>query len=281
MFKPLLAAAVTDPKKIEFPVYVSPKIDGIRCILLDGKVLSRSLKPIPNKHVQSKLANFPENLDGELIIKGKGFSDISSAIMSEEGEPDFTYMVFDKINDEPYHNRTLAGFYSSFMEIVPRAYVETLEALLSREESYLEQGYEGLMIRSVHGKYKYGRSTEKEGILLKLKRFLDSEAEIVGFVQEFANTNPQKVSEVGSKKRSSHKKNKVAKELIGSLICRDIHSGLEIRVSAGLEDELKRKMFTDNGRYLGKLIKYKYMPTTKDKPRHPTFIGFRSTLDIS
>ena len=67
-FKPTLAIAA-DFKKLVYPVYASPKLDGIRCSIVDGKALSRSLKAIPNAHI-SRLLSCPEldGLDGELII---------------------------------------------------------------------------------------------------------------------------------------------------------------------------------------------------------------------
>lgn len=64
-FKPMLAATVVDRTKLRFPFLASPKLDGIRCIVLDGQVLSRSLKPIRNKFIVKQLQGLP-NLDGEL-----------------------------------------------------------------------------------------------------------------------------------------------------------------------------------------------------------------------
>ena len=66
--KPLLACEVP-LDKVNFPIYVSTKFDGVRAIVKDGVVYSRSLKPIRNKHVQ-KLFGKPEyeGFDGELIV---------------------------------------------------------------------------------------------------------------------------------------------------------------------------------------------------------------------
>ena len=51
-FKPMLAYTIEDTSKIEYPCYVSKKLDGIRCVILDGVVYSRSMKPIRSKVVQ-------------------------------------------------------------------------------------------------------------------------------------------------------------------------------------------------------------------------------------
>ena len=53
----------------------------------------------------------------------------------------------------------------------------------------LDDGYEGLMLRAPDGPYKFGRSTVKENTLLKVKNFLDDEAEVIGFKEQTTNTN--------------------------------------------------------------------------------------------
>ena len=49
--KPMLAVDA-DVENIKYPVLCSDKLDGIRCIILNGVAYSRSLKPIRNKYVQ-------------------------------------------------------------------------------------------------------------------------------------------------------------------------------------------------------------------------------------
>lgn len=55
---PMLATAVENLDVLKYPVLVSPKLDGIRCLIIDGVAMSRSLKPIPNKHVQEWVKYF-------------------------------------------------------------------------------------------------------------------------------------------------------------------------------------------------------------------------------
>ena len=65
--KPLLAVAA-DLEKIEFPVWATPKIDGIRCLKINGQVVSRNFKPIPNHHIRTTLEQIlPDGIDGEII----------------------------------------------------------------------------------------------------------------------------------------------------------------------------------------------------------------------
>ena len=103
IFKPMLSATLKDTTKIRYPVLVSPKLDGIRCLMLYDhdnvtRPFSRKLLPIPNKYINRCLAGLPA-FDGELIVGEPTGSDCinraSSGVMSVEGTPDFTYHVFD------------------------------------------------------------------------------------------------------------------------------------------------------------------------------------------
>jgi DNA ligase-1 len=60
--RPMLACK--DATGLKFPLLASAKIDGVRALVKDGKVLSRSLKPIPNRHVQEMFGSL-EGADGE------------------------------------------------------------------------------------------------------------------------------------------------------------------------------------------------------------------------
>ena len=66
--KPMLAVDA-DIENIKYPVLCSDKLDGIRCIILNGVAYSRSLKPIRNKYVQDLFGREEFNgLDGELVV---------------------------------------------------------------------------------------------------------------------------------------------------------------------------------------------------------------------
>ena len=63
--KPLLASAF-DPDKAQFPYLATPKIDGIRFLMIDGQAVSRSFKPIRNRYIQERLECLPDGIDGEI-----------------------------------------------------------------------------------------------------------------------------------------------------------------------------------------------------------------------
>ena len=98
-FKPMLASTEpVDPDELEYPLYASPKLDGVRAVIKDGEVKQRSLKPVRNKFIQDELKDLPDGLDGELTV-GLNFHKSSGDIRREEGEPDFIYWVFDTFTD--------------------------------------------------------------------------------------------------------------------------------------------------------------------------------------
>ena len=49
--KPMLSHTITDTSDVKYPVLVSQKLDGIRCLIIDGVAVSRNLKPIRNNRV--------------------------------------------------------------------------------------------------------------------------------------------------------------------------------------------------------------------------------------
>ena len=110
--KPMLASSVTKMDEVQFPVMLSPKLDGIRIIITPEGPRTRTLKPIPNLHIRQVLSA-PEflYLDGELIVGDvtdpKVFNNTQSAVMSVEGTPDFSFIVFDKFEhpEKPYRER--------------------------------------------------------------------------------------------------------------------------------------------------------------------------------
>ena len=104
--KPLLACEVP-LEQVRLPVYVSTKLDGIRCLIIDGVAYSRSLKPVRNKYIQSIIGNEKYNgFDGELVVGNIYDKDVfqktTSGVMSEQGEPNFVFYVFDDFTHPPY-----------------------------------------------------------------------------------------------------------------------------------------------------------------------------------
>ena len=294
--KPMLAAA-TDGANLDYPVLASPKLDGIRCLIVDGVAVSRSLKPIPNEHIQRLYGHEMYNgLDGELIVGDMTAPDVfnktTSGVMSRDGNPDVTFYIFDDLSNPilPFKERLVSavsritqskGKYHQYFAPVGHVIVEDHEKLDESENNVLRMGFEGLMIRDPDGEYKFGRSTLKQGWLLKLKRFEDSEAEIIGYEQLMHNTNEAKKNELGYQERSSKKEGKEGKLMIGAIKVRDLKTGVEFDIGTGFDRKQRRKFWRGREFLFGKIVKYKYQAAgMKDKPRFPVFLGFRDKRDM-
>lgn len=295
-FRPMLAAPV-GKLQLKFPLLASPKLDGIRALVSsDHRVMSRSLKLIPNKHVQSMFAAASglSGLDGELIVGDPTQHDVYlksvSALMTHTGTPEFTFWVFDDFTtaENPFYRRMslakerVEAFRGNIdVRYLEQVRVDGKKELMELEDEYLSKGYEGVVLRSSTGLYKYGRSTERQGWLLKLKRFEDSEAEIIGFVEKMTNGNEATINELGYKERSSHKDNKIAAGMLGALSVRDIKTGVEFEIGTGFTDEQRKEFWSSKDTYMGQIVKYRHFPTgVKDKPRIPSYKGLRSPIDM-
>lgn len=281
----MLAGTCHDRAALRFPQYATPKLDGIRCLIRNGEAITRSLKPIPNRFIAAKLRGLPA-FDGELTV-GTNFQQSTSAIMSEDGEPDFTYTVFDVVApDRPYLERMgmmreyAHVFAEPFIQWLQPARVNTADELTALVDQHLTAGYEGTMLRTGDGPYKYGRSTEREGWLLKLKPMEDAEATIIGFEEQEHNTNVATRNALGRLERTSHKAGKVGKNTLGLLVVTNAQFG-EFRVGTGFDDALRAKIWHNQRSYLGSTIKFRYQNFgIKDKPRIPVFLGFRDVRDL-
>jgi DNA ligase-1 len=286
--KPMLAALCEDITKLRYPVIASPKLDGIRALVLNGQLVSRTLKPIPNRHVQKLFAGLPEGTDGELIMGAANddpYRRTVSAVMSEDGEPDVHYYVFDNfLANGTFIDRFYKVQYleeHKNVNVVLHEGVTDADDLASFETKCIEMGFEGAMIRDPNGPYKFGRSTAKEGYLLKLKRYRDSDAKILSTYELMHNGNEATTNALGRTERSSHQENKTGLNALGGFELRDIHSGVEFRCGTGLTQNDREALWDTREELIGKIIKYKFFPTgSKDKPRHPVFLGFRSKLDL-
>ncbi len=291
--KPLLSCEVP-LDKVKFPIYISTKFDGIRALVIDGVVYSRSLKPIRNKHVQ-KLFGKPEynGFDGELIVGDIYAKDVfqktTSGVMSEDGTPVVTFHVFDLWSmptfDYESRQRVLQDLLlqDSTMSCVVYTTihkcqtVEDLEFFLNHEKNV---GGEGLIGRKPDGVYKYGRSTPKEQLSIKFKFFQQEDFEVVGFNERMHNTNEQTRDNLGYAERSSAKDGLVPTNTLGSLVLK--YNDTTFSCGTGFDDKLRKEIWDNKETYLGKLASIRYMSVgSKDLPRVPSFIGFRHIEDIS
>lgn len=276
----------------------SYKMDGIRAIVKEGRVVSRTLKTIPSMFVQQNFCHL-EGYDGELICGEPNsptvYRDTYSAVQTHGCTTPVNFFVFDKWNkpDVPYEQRHIELAFevptaNPHIKFLNQDMMYTPSRILSMESDALRLGYEGLILRRLDAPYKYGRSTFNEGYLLKLKRTKDAEAKIVGWEELMHNGNEAQTDERGFTKRTSHKDNLVGMDTLGAILCEGVGEPFEgIPFKIGVFKGFSKAELQDiwNNRHdevwNTRLAKYTYCEVgVKEAPRHPRGIGFRSVNDV-
>ena len=211
-FKPMLAHKF-DNKRVDWskPVFIQPKLDGIRCIMKSDGCYSRNGKKFMNvQHLYTKTIKelFKQNpllvLDGELYNHDlrDNFEKIVSLVRKQKPTPDdrkearklIQYHVYDycmavnnKLNllesdmnryEKRMHQLVCSDMYGKHIRYVPARGVHSLDKAKEIHNDFLQQGYEGSILR-LDGPYKCGRSYD----LMKFKDFSDTEATIVSWVE--------------------------------------------------------------------------------------------------
>ena len=254
------------------------------------------------------------------------FQDTTSAIMAFDGSPKVTFWVFDMypptltptsalssnppyLSNMPYHERyeLAENIVNQAVEFLCRAaiakrhenytppfYLQTLrndtvsnlEELLYFEDQYLQQGFEGIMIRDPFKPYRFGRSSlhPQQQHLIKLKRTQDAEAVIIDFEELYHNDNPAEQDAFGLTERSSSKSNLRPAGRLGALVVEAISGdfkGKTFSIGSGFDTELRQRIWNDRPSYFNQIVTFKYQAQgVKDLPRFPIFKGFRDKEDM-
>lgn len=312
MQTPMLAVTLPDgidPPFATVSMGATPKVDGIRALIINGRLVSRTMKPIPNLAIRAALeAVLPEGADGEIMSSAFAptsaiastmdipqappitFQECTSMVMSVHKVPPpgtTTFFMFDMVPgdtsqmDVPYVDRmaAMAKLRISRPRVVQAIDVRVVyllptlitdrEHLDAYEATCLQAGYEGVMLRRMDGRYKAGRSTLREGLLLKIKRFTDAEASIVG-CEQLVHSGDSGMQVSG---------------LLGAFVVRIVGTvgthTFKIGTGFTMADRAafwKRRVELVNTR---QLVKFKYMAVgVKDAPRFPVFIGMRHQDDV-
>jgi len=273
-----------DISDLTFPVFVTPKLDGIRAFKFNSLTWTTGKKRIPNNYIRNILnTHLVTGLDGEIVtLDSKGNPDsyhtVESKVMSEHGEPKFAFYIFDICHPDMQMFK-----YSTRMEIlnemvlpdelpnvklIPRK-INNAEELYKWEEQMLEHGYEGLIIRSSEARYKMGRATKKEGSMFKLCRWERREAIITGVTELQHNSDTS----------TYEKQNLTPGNTTGALECEDCVTGEPVIIGSGFNHSLGKDIWNNIEKYKGKMITYKHkIHGKKDKFRQPIFVGFRSDI---
>ena len=200
MTKKAMLAHKFDDKRVDWsqPVYIQPKLDGVRCLFTKDGAYSRAGNKFMNlAHIELALIPFFQQqpdvvLDGELYNHElrNDFEKIISLVRKQKPTADdrleaqklvqfHCYDYFDGVIYDSYKTRmqnlVTADLYDK-VHYVPARLVDSYNYARDIHATFLSEGYEGSIIR-LDGLYKHGRSYD----LMKFKDFSDAEATIIGY----------------------------------------------------------------------------------------------------
>lgn len=275
-FKPMLAHKYAEERIKEFPVYVEPKLDGMRCVAKvypNGLVefLSRkglTITSIP--HLESQVKEFLKGsefdgdgvvvLDGELT-SGENFNiSISALRKKSEVAESAKFTIFEVLHEHEfvgYCKLTLKERIDRMMKLknrseslehISRRVVDNHDDILKIFNTILDTGGEGVIVKPMDGIYENKRSYN----WMKIKDCNDADLTIIGSFEGEGKYEGQ----------------------LGGIIVD--HKGVEVRVGSGLVDEERRLLWDNRRELIGLTAEVQYHEVTPDGSlRHPRFIQLR------
>ena len=271
---PMLAHPFTKRKhNINYPAIVQRKFDGVRCLARlnsDGTVtlLSRKGKEYPHlNHIKADVA--ANNSDTNLVLDGELYSDtltfqelvglvkrVTLKPGNDEQMLEVSLRVYDcvELNNEAdftdrYQTITNLTEGAEYLSLVENVGVSTESEIHAAQARFVEEGYEGAMVRNLTGSYAIGKRSAN---LQKVKTFLDGEYPIVGFTQGTGGETGCVIWECQTP------------------------DGQTFRVRPRGTQEDRKVLFQNGSNYIGQQLTVRYQELTDDGvPRFPVGIAIR------
>ena len=242
-------------KKVTFPCYVQPKLDGIRALGTEEALMSRTGKEIDTlKHIV--LADLEDVvLDGELYAHGISFQQNMKLI--KKYRPNLTeqvkYHVYDIVMDAPFRDRytKLLSIATDMphVHIVETHLIRSKEQLMSFHQQFIAAGYEGTMVRHSEEGYQVNKRSSQ---LLKYKDFLD-ETYIVQAVLP-SESRPEQ----------------------GIISCYCPKTKVTFQTGMKFSHEAREEILRNKHMYIGQMAEIRFFEyTDSGLPRFPICYGFR------
>lgn len=253
---PMLAKTFDNGKHLHFPLYIQPKIDGLRCLAHTNGLFSRTgcpflgLDAIKNDLKTYFLKHDGCVVDGELYSDEMPFEELSGYCRRQKEIPSgkkVVFHVFDIIS--PIETTTFEDRLKLFpketehIRLVLTQQIEKPEQIENSLKKFVSEGYEGIILRNRDGVYQVGH---RSWDLQKYKLFQEEEFEIVGFTEG-----------------TGREKGLVIWE------CQTAE-GKTFHVRPEGDHDTRRNMFQNANGYIGNKLTVIFQEYTKDKiPRFP------------
>ena len=245
-----------EAKKVKFPCYVQPKLDGMRSLYDEG-FISRTGKAVDTLgHIV-----IPDTqglvLDGELYAHGISFQENMKLIKKyRKGQTEqVKYHVYDVVMDAPFAERylTLSRLVGTLehVELVHCQRIHSEQELVTVHQQYLALGYEGTMIRHSEEGYQVNKRSSQ---LLKYKDFLDEVYKVIDVIP--SESRPEQ----------------------GIVVCTSEYGSF----SCGMKfpHEAREEILRNKHMYIGQTAEVRFFEFTDGGlPRFPICYGFRSTFE--
>ncbi|MDA8837768.1 hypothetical protein N9N26_00725 [Candidatus Poseidoniales archaeon] len=271
---PMLAHPFTKRKhNITYPAYVQRKFDGVRCLAVLNSdktvtLLSRKGKEFPHlEHIKKDVLANNKNqslvLDGELYSDTLTFQELVGIVKRVTLKPgndkqmlEVSLRVYDCVNTRKtddfqvrYLDITEITHGAKYLSLVENILVDNEAQIHEAQRKFVEEGYEGAMVRNLNGPYAIGKRSPD---LQKVKTFLDGEYEIVGFSEATGNDAGTVIWECKTPE------------------------GLTFRVRPRGTREARTEQYQNGNDYIGKQLTVRYQELTDDGvPRFPVGITIR------
>ena len=271
---PMLAHPFTKRKhNITYPAIVQRKFDGVRCLAVLNSdktvtLMSRKGKEFPHlEHIKSDVLANNKNealvLDGELYSDTLTFQELVGLVKRVTLKPgndkqmlEVSLRVYDCVNTKKtddfqgrYLDITGITHGAKYLSLVENILVDNETQIHEAQRKFVEEGYEGAMVRNLKGAYAIGKRSPD---LQKVKTFLDGEYEIVGFSEATGNDAGTVIWECKTPE------------------------GLTFRVRPRGTRESRAEQYQNGNDYIGKQLTVRYQELTDDGvPRFPVGITIR------
>jgi len=259
---PIQLAKPFELRKCKFPCFVSPKLDGLRSKFQENQFFSRAgHKFVGLSRLTDQMSHLIKQIgkdiefDGELMVDGEHFNEISGKIRAFTEADDAHYHIFDvpSLAMPQYQRLAFLDLLATKhtlpnISFVPHRTVSSLEGINTHYADYLERGYEGAIVKQEMGYYQDNRTWD----WMKLKGAEPADCTIIGLYEG-------KGKYVG---------------MAGGLVVD--YNGVEVRVGSGLTDKQRLFWWQDQEEIIGRVAEIVYHEETPaGSLRHPRFKKLR------
>ena len=247
-------------------VITQPKLDGERCraiCLMNSVTLysSECNEILSMPHISAELSslNLMGEFDGELYHHGLDFSSIHSRVgrtkSLHEKADQIEFHIFD-IADESLRQTHRTSLLENMRKLdscqyikkVPTSIATSLEEITTQLSSFVEDGYEGIIVRHPEGLYRRKRSTD----IMKFKPGKSDIYTIIGANEEID-------------------KDGIPKNTLGSFICCSSEC-IPFSVGSGFTHQQRKEFWQNLPQFIGAEIEVNYQVLTEKRiPRFPIF----------